>query len=287
MGIVDGASESALRHSAFHESDAITTNALTVSSNTRVIFPDRMGLDEAKSLIALPQGYDSVLKINRRLYYGDHWLDGFGWKGPWPMPPEGATIEETALVVEMQTEIVRGFTSRNAFAECVERHTTGCVGTEPKWTWTPDGVRVRSPRSLRRPGGMPPAPVRETPRDPAANPPGTPPRTPPGTRPSTGSEVDPTTGLTPEEAAAAALRDEQRTRIELLNAQLTRWWDDQNAAQVFQSFVRSLLYARIATLRLYIPSDAFEREMAAPANAGGARHRPADSCCASATSTTR
>lgn len=244
--------ESGLRHVAWHASDALTNTALMASTNTKPIAPARMSLDNAKELIALPHGYDTVLKLNRRLYYGDHWLNGEGWRGPWPMAPEGATNDETALVMEMQNEIVRGFTSRNAFAEAVDRHNTGCVGIEPKWTWTPDGIRVRAPRALRRPMAMPPAPVR-TP-------------TPSGTTPPTKAA-----GLTPEQITAEAERERQRARIELLNSQLTRWWDDRNAPQVFQSFGRSLLYGRVSTLRLYIPSSAFTKEFSQPSDETGER----------------
>lgn len=243
MGVVD-ATTSPTGRASTKNTDNLTSTQLTLSANTRPIDPATMTLENASELVALPQGFVRELLLNRRLYYGDHWLDGEGWIGPWPTVQEGASRPEAAGVYELQEEIVRGFTSRNAVAECIERHTTGVVGTEPKWTWTPDGIKVRTPRQLRRPAIAPLPPVREVPQLDANGQP----------KPPTPPVADPAA------EAAARAQETARAKVDELNSLFTKWWDDRNCTELFQSFSRSLLYGRVASLRLFIPSSAFEPE---------------------------
>jgi hypothetical protein len=252
-----GYAEQELRTSQYAVRDAITRDTLTYTTVTEQLDPLRFTIEKAKAAIALPSGFEVDLKLNRRLYYGDHWLDGIGWKGPWPMLQEGATSEEAAGVQEMWAEIMRGFTPRNAIAECIERHDTGVVGIEPTWTWTPDGVKVRTPRQLRTPAiaQVPPPQPKPVPvpLDPNADP-NAPPPPPPAPKPV------PTP--TPEDAASAALV----AKVETLNGLLTTWWDEHNCADLFQQYVRSLLYGRVATFRIHIAPSALVPEMATKAD---------------------
>lgn len=74
--------------------------------------------------------------VNRRLYAGDHWLDGGGWTGP--RPSLGDTEAQQVLV-----EIRRAFVSKNAVREVVQRHVGAVIGREPVWRF-----------ALRRPLGI-------------------------------------------------------------------------------------------------------------------------------------
>lgn len=218
-----------------------TRAALTFSRRKRPVarFAE-LTLDESKDYVALPTDFLAELSINRRLYFGDHWLDGIGWIGPWPRAREGASRDALQLVWDLQMEIIRGFTARNGIAEGVDRHQTGVNGIEPKWTWTPDGIRVRSPRQLRTPRSAPPPP----PRIDAPPAPGEPPPRP-----------------EPPEDPEATAREQQRAKIEQLNSEATKWWDTRDIPSLLQTFTRVLLYGRMCTLQLRVPDGLFVPEM--------------------------
>ena len=67
---------------------------------------------------------------NRRLFDGDHWLDGLGWSGPRP-----AADDQSAQAV--LGEIKRAFISSNKVAETVKRHANAVIGKEPAWGFAP------------------------------------------------------------------------------------------------------------------------------------------------------
>jgi hypothetical protein len=71
----------------------------------------------------------SWYQTNRRLYAGDHWLDGTGWFGPQPAATDAASRD-------VLVEIKRGFVSSNKIKETVDRHTNGVLGREPAWSLT-------------------------------------------------------------------------------------------------------------------------------------------------------
>lgn len=73
---------------------------------------------------------DEIPKRSLQFYQGDHWQDGKGWVGP--RRPEG----DEGYVEELN-EIERGFVSRNAIAEVVERHVQGVLGRLPHWYLAP------------------------------------------------------------------------------------------------------------------------------------------------------
>lgn len=69
------------------------------------------------------------IEVNRAFVEGNHWQGGDGWIGPHPQPGDTG-FDETML------EIETGFTSRNAIGEIVQRHASGLVGREPRWSLT-------------------------------------------------------------------------------------------------------------------------------------------------------
>jgi hypothetical protein len=77
----------------------------------------------------------SHYSANKRLYDGDHWLDGGGWIGP--RPSSGEDGYQSVLL-----EIRRAFISKNVIREVVDRHVGGVIGQEPVWRF-----------ALRRPLG--------------------------------------------------------------------------------------------------------------------------------------
>jgi len=192
------------------------------------------------------------LRIRRKFYDGDHWQDGLGWIGPWPNPAEGASTQEAAGIAQLQQEIRRGFTPRNAVKEVISRHVGGVVGIEPRWTFTSDGVQVLSmprlsltPRAPRRPAPTAPAPATQT------------------------APPTPTPDEIARREATAAADTARQSRVDRVNALVTAWWDNRGMAQVMLKIARVLLYAETATVRLYIPPRALEDEKQADGTATG------------------
>lgn len=221
--------------------EVMTKDKLTYSTVTTQLDPVRFTIDKAEAAVALPVSYLEELKINRQLYYGNHWLDGNGWKGPWPMPATDATKDEEQALADLYLEIIRGFTPRNVIAEVDERHANGVVGIEPRWSWTPDGIKVRTPRQLRRPNVA---------------------QLPPATPKPTATDPNPTPAPAPKPPAAtdSAAADALTARCDTLNSQVTKWWDDSNCHDVFQQYTRAMLYGRVVSLRVHIPASALESE---------------------------
>ena len=85
-------------------------------------------LDEATGLVNAAQLPEAP--ANALFMKGDHWQGGAGWVGPAP-------ADRDVNAVAVMAEIKKGFTSRNATAEVVHRHTQGVVGREPNWGFTP------------------------------------------------------------------------------------------------------------------------------------------------------
>ncbi|HEY7233899.1 MAG TPA: hypothetical protein VH539_07100, partial [Gemmatimonadaceae bacterium] len=72
----------------------------------------------------------NAIDVNRAFVYGNHWQGGEGWIGPQPQPGESG-YDQTMSAIE------KGFTSRNAIAEVVNRHAAGVMGREPDWGFAP------------------------------------------------------------------------------------------------------------------------------------------------------
>lgn len=70
------------------------------------------------------------INVNRRLYQGDHWLDGSGWIGPHPDVTD-------SVFTNVMTEIANIFTSKNAVKEVVDRHAAGVIGKNFRWSFVP------------------------------------------------------------------------------------------------------------------------------------------------------
>jgi hypothetical protein len=69
-------------------------------------------------------------RATARMIAGDMWQDGRGWIGP--------TLHESDEAYRSTLETIRkGFVSKNAVLECVERHVTAVVGREPAWAFVP------------------------------------------------------------------------------------------------------------------------------------------------------
>lgn len=170
------------------------------------------------------------LKERRDYYLGQHWRDGDGWIGPWPTVAEGATRAESMGIAQLQLEIKRGFTPRNAIKEVTDRHSGGVCGVEPRWTFTADGIAVLLP-GRRAPRVAAPAKPPE---------------------------------LTPEQQQAERERETNRVQkqaqIERVNALVTKWWDARGAAQTMIELARVLLRASVATVRVFIPPSALDDE---------------------------
>lgn len=66
----------------------------------------------------------------RAFYDGDHWQDGDGWIGA--RPPVGSAQANTAMAL-----IQAAFVSENVIKEVVERHKSGILGREPRWSFVP------------------------------------------------------------------------------------------------------------------------------------------------------
>lgn len=78
-------------------------------------------------------------QANRLFYAGEHWQAAFGWIGPIPKistDPGEAGARATSEAHWFQSEIERGFVSKNVVAEVVDRHRDGVIGTEPDWSFT-------------------------------------------------------------------------------------------------------------------------------------------------------
>lgn len=252
--------ESTLRTNAYTVRAPVTHASLQYTAAKQVPAFAVLTIEQAKELVGLPAEFRKDLLLNRRLYYGDHWLDGDGWKGPWPQPQIDSTPEERAYLNELWLEIMRGFTPRNGIAEVDERHTLGVVGNEPRWTWTADGIKVRTPRQLRRPtiGQLPPP--RPKPPAPAPVDPANPNPTPPTPAPAPEPPTPPAETAEEKQAKALALRADQ------LNSQVTTWWDAQQCAELLQQYTTSMLYGRVVSFRLLIPASALEDEQATAAD---------------------
>lgn len=63
------------------------------------------------------------------MYRGDHWLDSRGWLGQLPLPNQPGANEIIA-------HIRRGFTSENVIREVTNRHLSGVLGREPRWSYS-------------------------------------------------------------------------------------------------------------------------------------------------------
>jgi hypothetical protein len=92
-------------------------------------------IEKAKKAAAIAADALEALKVNRKFVEGDHWQDGAGWVGPWPVVPEAASAAELDGVSTLQAEIKKMFTARNAIGEVTERHVAGIMGREPRWTF--------------------------------------------------------------------------------------------------------------------------------------------------------
>jgi hypothetical protein len=69
-------------------------------------------------------------KVNAKFMEGDHWQEGVGWIGPMPNATEEGYAATKAL-------IEKGFISKNAIKEVVDRHVNGLLGLPPEWGFTP------------------------------------------------------------------------------------------------------------------------------------------------------
>lgn len=65
--------------------------------------------------------------INRKLFDGDHWLDGKGWVGPMP-----GDNDDDDFRTEARERIRLAFCSQNVVREVVERHAGGVAGHPPQ-----------------------------------------------------------------------------------------------------------------------------------------------------------
>lgn len=93
---------------------------------------DEWGMTQASRVLAA--GLDKKsLDLNRKFYLGDHWQEAEGYIGPRPLP----TMVDDQVAAALWLEIARGFTSRNVIKEVISRHTSGVMGHEPDWSFTP------------------------------------------------------------------------------------------------------------------------------------------------------
>lgn len=65
-----------------------------------------------------------------RFYYGDHWLDDWGFIGQ--LPP--VSLPGSA---SMKADIQKGFVADNVIKEVVKTHVGGILGREPSWSFLP------------------------------------------------------------------------------------------------------------------------------------------------------
>lgn len=80
---------------------------------------------------AVQRDDSATVQSNLDFYDGDHWQTGDGWSGPAPASTE-------ATYTDVMTEIERGFVSKNAIKEVVDRHANAIIGKEPVWTLVPN-----------------------------------------------------------------------------------------------------------------------------------------------------
>lgn len=67
---------------------------------------------------------EKVVQKARRMYNGDHWMNGDGWIGP--------TTDSGEEIAEVKAEIHKVFSSRNVILEVVDRKVDGCLKDRPQ-----------------------------------------------------------------------------------------------------------------------------------------------------------
>jgi hypothetical protein len=82
--------------------------------------------NKVRHLVVAPVGY----ALNRRMFDGDHWLDGNGYIGPKPGPGEVGGMRAMQIIKD-------GFVSRNVIKEVVGRRRGGAADAPPIWRFAP------------------------------------------------------------------------------------------------------------------------------------------------------
>lgn len=101
-----------------------------------------LSVAQAIELAAYPADRLAILKTNRAFNDGDHWQNGDGWIGPWPIPQPESKRAHQRFVQWMQAQIRRGFLSKNAIKECIDREVAGVVGIEARWGFAPTEIEL-------------------------------------------------------------------------------------------------------------------------------------------------
>lgn len=213
---------------------------------------------------------DDAYYTNKRMYDGDHWLDGDGWTGPRP------DVDAQSEYGVVMAQIERAFVSKNCIKEVVNRHANGVIGREPSWFLTmktADTPALRDPNhpsnrktigvvavanagetsptndavSGGNDGANASGSASDKPAGSGANPNGKP-ATPSG---SIGvGPVLPDQLLSTQDAAPL---DAGGQLIAEAEGPLTEWWDKRKIHKVFRKFVVTALMSGRATLRVYVP----------------------------------
>lgn len=202
----------------------------TVSPNGTItsIF-DVYDLTRVRMLIGQLQTKD--LMRAKDFFKGDHWRKGNEWNGP--CPSEGDP--ERGRVMEM---IHKGFVSKNAVAEVVNRHADGILSRlESSWFFVPTvgSTGIGPDIDVRGPIGPEPTnavgdqpPVDPNSPTPVANP------------------------NTPQLPNDSAMTPNQKLCIEV-EPILKKWWKEKGVSEEVRKAVEALLWGGRGGLRLFIP----------------------------------
>ena len=100
--------------------------SLTVSSGQTV---GKQGLSSDAAY------YANAYQVSRAFYDGDHWQNGQGWAGQFPLRDGTSDVDPDAF-----QRMAQAFTSENVIATCADRHTAAVVGRSPSRRLYTDGV---------------------------------------------------------------------------------------------------------------------------------------------------
>lgn len=212
---------------------------------------------------------------NRKMFDGDHWLEGDGWTGPRPDIIITSGTNDYGIVMD---QIRRAFVSKNCIKEVTLRHTNGIVGREPSWYLTTkteaQAPKLRNPNhpsnidtmaatavSNGQPAPVAPADANapSSATDPnAANPPDPTKAAAPGGQNATPSGSASSGPVLPAPVApippVPVPLDPGSLLIAEAETALTEWWDKRKMHKLFRKFIVTALLGGRATLRVYVPS---------------------------------
>jgi hypothetical protein len=102
----------------------------------------KLSIQDSTKLVEFPGDRKLILEENRDFVNGDHWRNGQGWVGPWPIIPERASPARARVVEWLKNQIKTEFISINATKDGIDRNQSGTVGIEPRWGLAPTEIEL-------------------------------------------------------------------------------------------------------------------------------------------------